>query len=218
MLARWSRRLRLAACSTVLLAGTLAAQVAPAGPLDFAKLRSSADARELVDWVRRSGDHQGRPYAVVDKREARIYVFDADGRLAGHSAALLGQAWGDHTVPGVGARTQAGTLEPEDRTTPAGRFDSTPGRNLTGEHVVWVDYGSAFAIHRLRPGRAEKPRAQRLATLSPDDNRASYGCVVVPVAFYENVVQPVLGHSRSVVYVLPETRPARELFGAFASF
>lgn len=216
-MARWSRWLRLAAGSTVLFAGMLAAQAAPAGPLDFAKVRTSAEARELVDWVRRSGDARGRPYAVVDKKAATIYVFDAEGRLAGHSAALLGQAWGDHTLPGVNERTQAGTLTPEDRTTPAGRFESKPGRNHTGEAIVWVDYASAFAIHRLRPGRAEQPRAQRLATLSPDDNRASYGCVVVPVAFYEQVVAPMLGTQRGVVYVLPETMPARELFGALVN-
>jgi hypothetical protein len=216
-MARWSRWLRLAAGSTVVCAGILAAPLASAGPLDFAKVRSSAEARELVDWVRRSGDAQGRPFAVVDKKSATLYVFDGEGRLAGHSAALLGQAPGDHTLPGVNERTQAGTLTPEDRTTPAGRFESKPGRNHTGEAIVWVDYASAFAIHRLRPGPAEKPRAQRLATLSPDDNRASYGCVVVPVAFYEQVVEPMLGTRRGVVYVLPETVPARALFGALSN-
>ena len=79
---------------------------------------------------------------------------------------------------------------------------------------MWVDYGAAFAIHRLRPGRAQQAREQRLGTASPDDNRVSYGCVVVPVAFYERVVQPLLGTGRGVVYVLPETRPVHELFGA----
>jgi hypothetical protein len=33
--------------------------------------------------------------------------------------------------------------------------------------------------------------------------------VVVPVAFYQSVVQRVLGASKSVVYVLPETRPVQ---------
>ena len=40
------------------------------------------------------------------------------------------------------------------------------------------------------------------------------GCVVVPVAFYEQVVAPVLGHQRAVVYVLPEDRPVRGYFEA----
>ena len=162
-----------------------------------------------------SGDAQGRPFAVVDKRNAKLYVFDADGRLAGSTVALLGATPGDYTVPGVSERVQAGAIRPEDRTTPAGRFEAQPGRNLEGEHVVWVDYASAFAIHRVRPGKSWKARADRLATASTADNRVSWGCVVVPVAFYEDVVAPVLGATRSVVYVLPETRPAKDLFGAF---
>jgi hypothetical protein len=37
--------------------------------------------------------------------------------------------------------------------------------------------------------------------------------VVVPVDFYVNTVEPLLGRSRSVVYILPETRQTDEMFG-----
>ena len=36
----------------------------------------------------------------------------------------------------------------------------------------------------------------------------------MPVAFYEAVVAPTLGSGRSVVYVLPESHPARGMFEA----
>jgi hypothetical protein len=199
---RW---LRKAAGSTAWM--VVAALAPAAGATErFQDLRASEDARSLVGWVQRSGDAQGRPYAVVDKRGAHIYVFHADGRLAGHSAALLGSAVGDHIVPGVGEHAQTGRVPPDERTTPAGRFEATPGENASGEQVIWVDYQSAFAIHRLRPGFAYQARAGRLATTQPTGKRVSWGCVVVPVAFYQQVVQRVLGASRSVVYVLPETR------------
>jgi hypothetical protein len=200
---RW---LRKAAGST---AWVLVAAWAPAAGAEesFQDLRTSEDARGVVEWVQRSGDARGRPFAVVDKRTAHIYVFQADGRLAGHSPALLGSAPGDHTVPGVGARAQSGHVPPHERTTPAGRFEAQPGQNRSGEHVVWVDYDSAFAIHRLRPGFSYQARAGRLSTSQAGGKRVSWGCVVVPVAFYQQVVQRVLGASRSVVYVLPETRP-----------
>jgi hypothetical protein len=171
------------------------------------------DVREAVQWIQRTADNKGRPYAVVDKKQARLYVFDSGGRLAGISVALLGATPGDHIVPGVGERAQRGEVRADERTTPAGRFDAIPGRNLSGEHVVWADYASAFAIHRLRPGRAQAPRQQRMDTESPEDNRVSLGCVIVPVAFYKDVVQHVLGQGRSVVYVLPETRRFKDLFG-----
>lgn len=172
------------------------------------------EVRQTVDWIHQTRDHRGRPFAVVDKKNARLYVFTASGELAGTSAALLGATPGDHTVPGVGERAQRGEVRADERTTPAGRFDSLPGVNLSGEHVVWADYASAFAIHRLRPGRSFKVRYDRLQSETASDNRVSLGCVIVPVAFYEEVVQRVLGRGRGVVYVLPESGSLRELMGA----
>lgn len=190
------------------------AQPAFAAPRDFLATHPSPEARSLVDWTTRTGDPQGRPYAIVDKRAARMYVFHADGQLAGQTPVLLGSTVGDHTVPGVGTRAQSGFVAPDERTTPAGRFEAAPGENASGEHVVWVDYESAFAIHRLRPGFAYQARTTRLGTTSAGDKRVSWGCVVVPVAFYEQVVRKVLGRSRSVVYVMPETASLQKMFHA----
>jgi hypothetical protein len=200
----WRRRLLFAAASTACL---LAAALAPLPAVaELAELEASADARNAVQWIRRSGDAQGRPFAVVDKLGARIYVFDGDGKLVGQSTALLGSTLGDHTVPGVGEQAQTGYVGPDERTTPAGRFEARPGVNLSGEPIIWVDYESAFAIHRLRPGSSYKVRASSLANIEAS-KRLSWGCVVVPVAFYEQVVQRVLGSAPSVVYVLPEMHP-----------
>jgi hypothetical protein len=99
-----------------------------------------------------------------------------------------------------------------DRTTPAGRFVTEPGRNLDGEDVVWFDYGAGLAIHRLRAGSSFDARTQRLASDRPQDHRASAGCVVLPVGFYEQVIAPAFGQRRGVLYVLPEVRPMHELF------
>lgn len=194
-------------------AAALPAAAAPdfAPVADFARARASADARYVANWAFGSGDTQGLPFAVVDKKNARLFVFEPGGRLVGTSAALLGLAPGDHTVAGIGERPLSKIL-PSERTTPAGRFESEPGRNLKGEHVIWVEYDSGFAIHRLRPERRREKRPQRLDSKTVSDNRISLGCVVVPEDFYRNVVYPTLGRSRSVVYVLPETRPVRELF------
>lgn len=181
---------------------------AQAAQPDFGKYDASAQARQRAKWVLQSGDHRGRPFAIVDKKHARLYVFDGRGRLAGASAALVGQAIGDRSAPLVGEHTRRGYVPAHERTTPAGRFISEPGRNLTGEHVVWVDYEAAFAIHQLRPGASRRAREARLASATPQDNRASLGCVVVPADFYAKVVRRLLGQGRGVVYVLPERRVA----------
>ena len=196
-----------------------AALWAPLGhAADFGAERPSEDARYAADWILDSGDHQGQPFAIVDKRTARIYVFDrlGDGsqRLIGASPVLIGLAPGDFAVADIAQRTPA-SLRPDERTTPAGRFESEPGHNDKGEAIVWVDYDASFAIHRLRPAPAVERRADRLASADAADHRISYGCVVVPVEFYEKVIAATLGRRRGVVYVLPETRSVRAMFGAF---
>lgn len=161
-------------------------------------------AQAVAERVLTLAENDQRPFAIVDKQAAMLMVYHSDGRLAGATPVLLGRDQGDHTVPGVGSRTQGGQLQAGDRTTPAGRFDSEPGHNLAGEALVWIDYASALAIHRLRSGPSEQSRAQRLASPHPKDRRVSAGCVVVPVVFYETVVQPLLGRRRGVVVVMAE--------------
>jgi hypothetical protein len=184
-----------------------------AGPAE-APVAASPAAQALVRWAV-AGDAVGRPFAVVDKPQARIHVFGADGRLRGSAPALLGLARGDQSAPGVGARVRSG-IAPEQRTTPAGRFASEPGRNLRGEALVWVDYDAAVAIHRLRPADPAEQRPQRLASATPDDNRISLGCIVVDAAFYDSVVAPSLGRQRGVVYVLPDSGDWTLLFSGAA--
>lgn len=203
-----------ACCAACALAVASGAQAAAAPKADFGGHRASQDARDIAQWALETRDAQGGTFLIVDKKAARLFVFRPDGKLLAATPVLLGSARGDHTVPGVGQRAQTGQLAPHERTTPAGRFVMHPGRNLEGEHVVWVDYASAFAIHRLRPGASRGQRAASLDTQTPRDNRLSLGCVVVPVGFYLKVIQPLFGRSRGVAYVLPETQSVRDVFGA----
>ena len=180
--------------------------------LKWALQSASSDVRTAMSWVMQRRDNQGQPFAIVDKKSAALFIFSADGQLRGMSAALLGLTPGDHAASPDDASVPE-QLGKADRTTPAGRFVSEPGRNLQGERIVWVDYVSRLAIHRLRPAPLFERRAERLASATPDDNRISLGCVVVPAEFYDQVVAPVLGISYGVVYVLPENQGLRELLG-----
>ena len=122
---------------------------------------ASTDARRVADWVARSGDNAGLAFAILDKREAAVFVFDAGARLVGASPVLLGAAPGDASVAGIGERPIA-AVRPEERTTPAGRFVSRPGKNASGEDVVWVDYDAAVSMHRVRLVRPTRhPRLSR---------------------------------------------------------
>lgn len=176
----------------------------------------SPDARQLVAWVRQSGDNQGVPFAVIDKRNARVFVFTAEGRLRGSAPVLLGLARGDDTVPGIGEKPLS-QVKPEERTTPAGRFVAEHGTNMRGEHVVWVDYDAAVSMHPVLTTNPKEHRLERLATPSVADNRISYGCVNVPKAFFASVLLKTLDAPHPIVYVLPETRSLAATFAGFAS-
>jgi len=181
------------------------------GAGNLAGAAASADAQFAAGWVLQRADHQHKPFAIVDKKNARIFVFGSDGRLRGASAVLLGRGIGDLSVPDISTRPLA-SLTPREQTTPSGRFASEPGHNLQGEDIVWVDYSARVAIHRLRADSEYAQRAQRLTSSATDDKRMSMGCIVVPVRFYADVVRPVLGRAYGVVYVLPEDRPTHSLF------
>ena len=184
----------------------------PAAAQDSAPL--SPAAQQLADWVMDSADNHQRPFVIVDKAQARVFVFDARGQLRGAAPALLGLAVGDDSGPGIGER-KLSSIRPEERTTPAGRFVASLDRNLHGDEILWVDYDTAISLHRVVTSQPKERRAERLATPTPLDNRISYGCINVPAPFYDNVVSPAFTGTDGIVYVLPETRSAREVFGSY---
>lgn len=191
------------------------APAAAAAPLraDFGATEASADARNVADWIAASDDAGGGEFILVDKKNAVVHVFDGAARLRASSAVLLGAASGDDPVPGIGTRPIA-EVRPEERTTPAGRFLAERGHNARGEDVVWVDYDNAVSMHRVLTTNRRERRLERLATPTADDNRISYGCINVPVDFFEAHLRPVFATRRALVYVLPDVKSIAEVFGA----
>lgn len=181
---------------------------------NFGQELPSPESRKLADWVVDSANNGNLPFMVIDKVQARVFMFDAQGQLRGADSALLGLAIGDHSVPGIGER-KLSSIRPEERTTPAGRFVASLDRDIHGHEVLWVDYDTALSLHRVVKGQPKERRAERLASPSPLDNRISFGCINVPVKFYENVVSPSFTGTNGIVYILPETRSSREVFGSY---
>lgn len=181
---------------------------------DFKKEVASHEARQVADWVVDSGNNRRMPFVIVDKKEAKVFVFHANGQLRGAAPALLGLAKGDDAVPGIGNR-KLSSIRPEERTTPAGRFVASLGRNNNGVEILWVDYDGAVSMHRVITSSIKERRLQRLASPTPLDNRISYGCINVPVKFYNKVVHHAFTRTNGIVYILPEIKTARALFGSY---
>ncbi|HEX6362262.1 MAG TPA: hypothetical protein VFZ93_04870, partial [Albitalea sp.] len=158
-----------------------------------------------------SGDNAGAPFIVIDKRLAQLQVHAPDGTPIGATPVLLGMARDDRIAPGT-ENLPLSQIKPDERVTPAGRFVAVSGRNHRGEEVIWVHYEAGISMHRLRAVDLSERRLQRLSSSTPLDNRISYGCINVPIAFYDAVLSHLAARA-PVVYVLPETRPAGEWFG-----
>jgi len=181
---------------------------------NFEGERASPDARHLADWIVDSGDNKHMPFAIVDKVDARAYVFGADGQLRGAAAALLGLARGDDSAPGIG-KLPLSRIPPDERTTPAGRFVAALDHDEHGKTILWVDYEDGIALHAVITTNPKERRPQRLATPTPLDNRISYGCINVPAKFFQNVVRPAFTGTYGIVYVLPDTKPIGKVFAAY---
>ena len=198
-------------------ARALQGAVLPAIPrqLDFDGKDASPDAHRLAQWIVDTGDNGLLNFAILDKKNAKLFVFAPGGKLIGATPVLLGYAAGDDTVAGIGKRPLEQVL-PSERTTPAGRFRAQPGRNALPEDVVWVDYEAAVSMHRVRLTHPAEHREQRLRSTNIKDRRISYGCINLPPKFFENVVWPNFRHQGGYVYVLPEVKALDAVFPALA--
>jgi hypothetical protein len=181
---------------------------------NFEQEHVSRDARLVADWVVDSGDNRGMSFVIVDKMDAKVFVFYADGRLRGAAPALLGMALGDDAIPGIGNRVMS-SIRPEERTTPAGRFVAYLGINFYRKDILWVDYEGAVSLHRVVTNKPAERRLERLATPTPLDNRISYGCINVPAKFFDKVVKPAFAKTTGIVYVLPEIKSKSEIFASY---
>jgi hypothetical protein len=187
-------------------AAVAAADVAPA---------TSQVALDLSRRIREVGDNGQLPFLVIDKLSAQVLVFDADGRLLGATAALLGSARGDESTPGIGDRALS-SIRPEERTTPAGRYLAGFGAAAGKDDEFWVDYASAVALHPVITSNPKEARLKRLKSPGVDDNRITYGCINVDRSFFNNTIRPTFKATRGVAYILPDTRDITETFPTLA--
>lgn len=186
----------------------------PTKRANFNSEEVSSQARATANWIVDSGDNLGMPFMLVDKQRAQVLMFDANGQLSGVSPALLGLAVGDDSVPGIGERPLS-SIRPEERTTPAGRFVASLGRNIRGKEILWVDYESAISLHPVVTSNSKERRAERLASPHTHDKRISYGCINVPQEFFTRVVGETFKDTAGVVYVLPDIRPIHAVFTSY---
>ena len=171
-----------------------------------------SEAARVAEWIDASEDNHSLPYAIVDKMNASLFLFDGRGRLLSRVPVLVGIAPGDEASPGVGSKKLA-ELGPNEKTTPAGRFLAKFGIPFRGQRVLWVDYSTSVALHPIPMDAAStEQRRARMLSPTPDYNRITFGCINVPKDFYSRVLRPQFQKRGGYVYVLPDIRPLEDVF------
>ena len=181
-------------------------------PTSLDRLQSaSAEVLDVVQWVGASKDNAGLPFIVVDKANARVYAFNPAAELKATAPVLLGMGVGDQALVPQDAPMSA--IPPEKRITPAGRYPSKLVIDNHGKVVLLIDGENLITMHIVVKGTPAQRRAERLASVTTDDNRVSFGCINVPPAFFTTVVDPDFRAAKGLVYILPEKTTAAQLFG-----
>lgn len=172
----------------------------------------SHDAKNLSDWISETEDNQDLPFMIIDKKETRVYIFHADGKLYSSTRALMGTMIGDDITPGVGNKKLV-DITFEERTTPAGRFGAYLGFSLTKSELLWIDYESGISLHPVITSNRKERRLQRLAGSNTSEHRITYGCINVSDLFYREHVHQIFEITGGIVYILPEIHSILKVFG-----
>ena len=71
---------------------------------------------------------------------------------------------------------------------------------------------------RVVEGFGISRRVARLRSASRNDNRITFGCINVPVVFFDRVILPSFRKSGGMVYILPEQKFLIDVFPSFHIF
>ena len=199
-----------APASTPVAASLPPAAVTRPAPVDLLQ-SASAEVKQVARWVVETGDNAHLPFLLIDKVNAQVLAFSPAGQLQAAAPVLLGMSRGDRLLAPNDAPMSA--MPPQARITPAGRFVSRLAIDSHGKELLVLNYAASISLHPVVKGTPEEHRAERLSSPTSQDNRISFGCINVPPAFYTTYVSQPFANTRGIVYVLPETGPASELFG-----
>jgi N12 class adenine-specific DNA methylase len=155
----------------------------------------------------------GKGFIIADKPAGMMHVFAADGSLIAQDTALYGKDKGD--------RMGVSSLKGGPKVTPAGGFalrwaesEYAGGQQLELVGSEDAD-GAVIAVHAAWLGDPKEKRAERLASLTADDNRISYGCINSAHDTFLNKVLPEAPNlDGGMAFVLPDESDAGALFPA----
>ena len=146
--------------------------------------------RQIASWAIRTNDHHGLPFVVIDQTRARLFAFNALGRLAG-SAPILPDP--------------VGTAE----LAPAGRFVADTWRSARAGAIVWANGHDMLWLDSAPPNPRDRP------ALAAGFHHRAGRSLRVPGEFYREHLH-ALQRQASIAYVLPGEPGVHRSFRSYA--
>lgn len=179
----------------------------------FAALRSSSievsDKDAVLCMIMNKRDNEGMPFIIIDKKAARLYLYDKNGEIVDESPVLLGMGVGD-VFPKEMHGKPISQIDEKLRITQAGRFMAQIGYDKKNKKLIWVDYETKLAIHEVVNVLSQN-RMERLNSPSIQDNRITWGCINVPNEIFTKI-NNIFINGKGYVYIVPEIFPCCEVF------
>lgn len=145
---------------------------------DLAREGWSVEVRQMAAWAIQENDHADLPFVVIDQARARVFAFDAKGRLAGSTPILRNPEWAD------------------DGAAP-GRFVADTRRSGHAGAIVWANERDTLSL--LAAPAAWKRQPEAVAYRGRHGQTRS---LHVAGEFYHQHLQAFRRHA-GVAYVLP---------------
>lgn len=170
--------------------------------IDFSASSASEAVKQAVDWIQDRRDNRYLPFAIIDKNNSGIFVFDTKSKFLASGPVLLGIARYDRIDPKT-LNSSLSKIAADQRVTPSGRYWAILGKDHNGKEMLWIDPEYAIALHPVVDVPGQK-RKTRLKTETSKDNRITWGCINVSPVLFETIITPVFKEKGGMIYILPE--------------
>jgi len=174
------------------------------------------EGKDIYKYYSEKNPTPGKGYVFLDKKSANLYVFDQENNLINKIVAGFGTEEGDKTR--TSTANKQGT-----RTTPAGVYilsnlSAVEDLSKYGENqlslfgISTLGNKEFLGLHQTYEGNNEKARREkRLATIDPNDNRFSDGCINISKEDFEKYIKENFkGEGDELLFVLPDEQKAAE--------
>lgn len=160
--------------------------------------------RKIVD----TNDHLGETFAVVNKQNGSLTIYDRNGNQIATTPALYGKKVGDTFNSTSSGTTPSGKFGLSYANDPATKAYGGSVIDLTQNGKYIQNKAGRYSIHRTYTAFPNERREARINSPTPADNKISLGCINVPPEFYDaHFENNQFGNMP--LYVLPETPTGR---------